>query len=403
MHSACSSAFLWVYNLGLCDMLASLWRRFAPGGPPEEPVSLSLADAAAATQWPVRPGLLVTRDVVPDELSVDIFRHTLRSAHGLVKCWTMVSRGLLRHKQAELAFTVKREPGELEDAYPESLIRFFGTVHQFAARSQFVSAGGVSVLAPESPGFLGRPDFRGIAYAPAEPLDGIPLGPSSLTGLILTGREMDVVRQYGLVRVMALLGNWARYFPAPPWADRKRDDIMPVAANGTLLGGMVRVNGIDSVTYLAGRQVGRTPLAPTGALANGTVMFKERRVVLELGTQGLNSLREGMSYVDSNRVLALVTGPDPLADACLVWNGLTGQPLGIERPGGRNARLLGNHVVLSAGGEGPAVRILEDGFGVVLTNELWSSLRSALDHRPVSWTIPPSDDISFSLVSLQPS
>jgi hypothetical protein len=73
MHSACSSAFLWVYNLGLCDMLASLWRRFAPGGPPEEPVSLSLADAAAATQWPVRPGLLVTRDVVPDELSVDIF------------------------------------------------------------------------------------------------------------------------------------------------------------------------------------------------------------------------------------------------------------------------------------------------------------------------------------------
>jgi hypothetical protein len=166
---------------------------------------------------------------------------------------------------------------------------------------------------------------------------------------------------------------------------------------------MVRVNGIDSVTYLAGRQVGRTPLAPTGALANGTVMFKERRVVLELGTQGLNSLREGMSYVDSNRVLALVTGPDPLADACLVWNGLTGQPLGIERPGGRNARLLGNHVVLSAGGEGPAVRILEDGFGVVLTNELWSSLRSALDDRPVSWTIPPSDDISFSLVSLQPS
>jgi hypothetical protein len=80
--------------------------------------------------------------------------------------------------------------------------------------------------------------------------------------------------------------------------------------------GLFERSRVGDYLGLAGRQVGRTPLAPTGARANASVMFKDRHVVLELGTQGLNSLREGMSYVDSNRVLALVTGPDPLADAC---------------------------------------------------------------------------------------
>ena len=78
----------------------------------------------AGSRSPIPPGatdssglLTASEPIVPGKLTVEVYVHSLESSDGTIRCWTYVSSGLWPLGQQEIAFTVKRRPGDADGAY----------------------------------------------------------------------------------------------------------------------------------------------------------------------------------------------------------------------------------------------------------------------------------------------
>jgi hypothetical protein len=59
--------------------------------------------------------------------------------------------------------------------------------------------------------------------------------------------------------------------------------------------------------------------------------------------------------------------------------------------------MTGNHVIIIAEQVSDEVKIVEDGFGVLVTNSTWTEICQRLASPPQNWGMPISDGIGFRL------
>src|SRR5258705_2084765 len=84
----------------------------------------------------------VSVEILAGRLSVQVHGHEIATQHARIRCWSYVTDGLAAHDQAEMVFTLRREPGEAVDGFPEDPLRLFAAIYELAERGQRVTAGG---------------------------------------------------------------------------------------------------------------------------------------------------------------------------------------------------------------------------------------------------------------------
>ena len=282
-------------------------------------------------------------------LRVGIYSHHLPTAQEPLPCWSYVTHGFEAWDQRELVLTVKREPGEPPELYPQDPIDVLTALGPVVTAEQKLGVGSYLFRAA-GPGLFGAH----VLCVDAIPLAGVDLPANALAGIAITDHELNTVKAFGLTRQMARLGREAQFYPCPVWSDRARLRRRQPSNEETMLGemGVVSIPGL-SVLY-------DTQTLAISATAQARADLKE--------------LREWSGEV----VFAILTRIDRRANGCLVWEpGLRGMNA-IVPPGSKANRLSGCFLMIVSPGPRNEFRIMEDGFALLLTPEASDSLRDAL-------------------------
>jgi hypothetical protein len=314
------------------------------------------------------PSAPVNVDVVPGRLSVRVHAHDLATQQARIPCWSYVTDGLAAYDQAEIVFTLRREPGEAAERFPDPPFRLFAAIHELAERGQRITAGGQTEFGDA------RLFDHHVLYAPAQSLSGVPLPPRCLTALLVTADELRAVRTFGPTRVLARMGQAATHYPFPPWVDRRRRGVtMDRTFEASALAKLPRASAQDVRATLHGDRI------VVGALRAEPPVWQDR----------LAQLPDGVP-------LALLTALDPTANGCLVWVPGQKEPEAIIPTGSDASRVCGCFLALFADQPANTGKILEDGFAMQLTAEAWQALRRALIEGE-ELTLPGTDGMSLAL------
>lgn len=315
-------------------MVTDPWWKRALGWSAEQP-----QPPAAA---PARQRIIV----IPGQLAVTIHSHEVQSQAGAVPCWTYVTEGLSKHRQAEMVFTLVRRSGDA--GFPQEPLQFFQTIDHVARAGNFVTAGGFTQFGARK--FLGR----NVAYIPAQPLPGVEIPPFAIGAILVTDEEVTALQELGVTRLMSRLGKLARYYPCPPWSDPQRPGL-EFSKQPTALAQVARMRPPGCHVYQTGERV-------VLALAKGT------------GDQAASCL----ATLPAKAAVALLTELDERADGCLVWEPGQTEREAISPPGSTGQRICGCFLMLVSGQAEEKVTILEDGFAALLTTASWQALLNAL-------------------------
>jgi hypothetical protein len=314
------------------------------------------------------PSAPVSVEIVPGRLSARVYTHDIATQQARIPCWSYVTDGLAAHDQAEIVFTLRREPGEEIERFPDPPFRLFAAIHELAERGQRVTAGGQTEFGDA------RFFERHVLYAPAQSLSGVPLPPGCLTALLVTPDELRAVRTFGSTRVLARMGQAATHYPFPPWADRRRRGLtMDRTFETSALARLPRASAQDVRATLHG----------------------DRIVVSALRSEQ-PSWQHRLAQLPDRVPIALLTALDPTANGCLVWVPGQKEPEAIVPTGSDASRVCGCFLALLEDQPVNGGKILEDGFAMQLTGEAWQALRRALiDGEELA--IPATDAMSFAL------
>jgi len=326
-----------------------------------------------------------------EHLVVNIYHHALPPSPEPIACWTYVSQGLRARGQKEIVCSVACRKGEPVDAFPRDLLEMYAVIDDFACKGQLVDVGGRSEIGDGGPGILGNAAFRGMLYTPPQ-LGNFPAPDSPfLTAVALTRGELHLAMEQGMVRMMALLGHHYRFYPTPPWIDRDRKEIAHVEGMRTsILDKVTRAYATD-LTVCEEVTVPRRIEREQPEVGLTQLARAPSRIHLRVGTKAAIALRELLAQPQAEGGFALLTGLEPTADACYIWKPGQTEPTAIGPTGRMGSRACGNFLILVPGQDKCEGRLLEDGFGVGLTDAAWADFRAAIAARaPLS--IPGEGD-----------
>jgi hypothetical protein len=266
-----------------------------------------------------------------------------------------------------------------------------------------VDAGGFTSLTIQS-GLMGRPDFHNIVYSAPQLLDGVEVAKPFLTAIILTDDEFQVYRQYGIVRVTTLLGKEYRFFPCAPWADRKRRTVVtPKEMENSILSNVGTTTIPEAVVYLAGQAVTIEQSGTTVGLAEGRLWSTDQRVTLELPVRARQTVERLLKELPEDAGMAILSNPDPLADALFCWSPGSLEPQAICPEGSRGQRTGGNFLLLLPDQPEDVVTIYEDGFWVRATRTTWRSIRKSLAAGTNLQVLGDDEGFGFEIVWIKGS
>jgi CHAT domain-containing protein len=334
-----------------------------------------VVDDGPATNDDIHFPLLV--ELIPGRLNARIYVHDLQSMSGAIPCWSFVTEGLSEHGQAEFIFTLRRDTDEVAGAYPVEVLDFFRSVYELAERGRLVGAGDYSELRAGL--FRDRLDATGIGYlSVSESLRhelGLPDAPY-LAAVLLSAQELEALKEFGPARVIAsLAAAQGRY---PPYSDRRRPSVIstPLLREHSILGHVVRI---------------RT--------AGARAVLEENRLSLILKAETREKFTQLLTNLPSGSAFAFLTDSEDAAEQLLLWQpgqkdavafDMTGQC--ASDPGrtlGGYYRSSGSFVAFGVGVDEDRTVVIEDGFGVTLTDESWGKVKEALRlGTPV--VIPPT-------------
>jgi len=254
------------------------------------------------------------------------------------------------------------------------ILDFFKYVYDYTESGEPFEVGEFTVFGPT--GFLARRTFQGLGYLSEQQFEAIHLSSPSLTAILLTDEELAVTRAFGLTRVAANLGQAYRWYPCPPWADRSRASVVSIETmeKHSILGKTMRAR----VLGVCARK-------------------EERELILSVPRDKGRQLRARLTQSAPAQPLALLTGADPQANACLFWKpGMSGVNA-ITPPNSDGSKATGNFVAFFPEQRENDFRYIEDGFGVMLTAEAWMAVGHALESES-SLSLPLSDSgLMFSI------
>jgi hypothetical protein len=289
-------------------------------------------------------------ELIPDALSASVHCHTISTGRAEVPCWSYVSKGLVAVEHEEVVITLRREADEPESAFPDDALRLFRLFHQLARQGQRVTPGQFSELGGKR--FFGHH----LVYARAQSLGGVVLPPSCLAAVQVNDDELGAVRAFGASRVLARMGEAARYYPFPPWNERRRSTVSIAAASEPSLLAQV----------------------PRYRASLGVVM-SDKRVTVIAARSAQPQLRAMFAKQRGDNAFAVLTELDATADSCLVWRPGQQEPCAIAAPGSHGDRTSGCYVAFLLGRPEDGALLIEDGFVVDVTSVSWAALLRAVD------------------------
>lgn len=291
-------------------------------------------------------------EVLPGRVLARVFAHQLESRRGPVPCLSYVTEGLRSSGQRELVFTIVRDAGATVDAAPRGPLAFLRAVAELAAQGRLVGPGHWTELG--GAGLLGRAELRGVAYQAAWPMDGVRLPEGALAAIPLLAPELETVKRFGALRVLARLGRAAGFFPTAPWCDPDR------AAIATP----------DEKTVLDG--------VACGFFEGVSAVLDGAHVVVRIEPAASELIARALPGLPPTAALALHLSLDPTADACLVWSPGQTNLEAITPHGSAGARASGCFVLFVPEQDYDGGNPFEDGFAMMLTDASWARLREAL-------------------------
>jgi hypothetical protein len=327
----------------------SWWKKLI-GRTRTEVITATLADDAAqpkpATSMTARQ-FPITIEILPGELRARVYLHEVSATREPIPCWSYVSDGLRAHQHREVVFTLRRERGEADTAFPEDPLELFGMLYRLAAQDHRVTVGGFSELG-------GRRFFgHHLLYADAQPLPGVTLPLACLTALLINDDELRGVREFGSTRVLARMAYAAKHYPFPTWSERGRRGLSIASTFDKSLLSKIAIR-------IGGRIV---------------VSLHDNRVTVGIQRE-LHAKLQGAQLPDApTGFLAL---RDPLANACLVWEAGQREPTAISPPGSDGSRVAGAYAVVLGEQADDGGKLFEDGFTIELTDVSWAKFRRAL-------------------------
>jgi hypothetical protein len=287
-----------------------------------------------------------------EHVKVYVQRHRLKTGSHVLSCRTYLSDGLAAVGQREIVFTLlEKAENEPDLSTPSDL---FAHLHRMASAGHYVEAGDVTQFA--APGFpSGDSDFLGVVYTHALPLPEVPLPEApALAAIALTRDELETAKAFGACRVLARLARFQRYFPCPPWADRRRRSLVSI--------GSMQPTRLDDVARV---------------LVRGSAVLEGPVVRIRLQSSASGPLQTALAArAPSPLPVALLLQMDAESDACLAWKPGLGAIETIAAVGG-GARVSGTFLLLEERTE-DALDIVEDGFVLGMTQGSWKSLTEAL-------------------------
>ncbi|EDM77960.1 hypothetical protein PPSIR1_19164 [Plesiocystis pacifica SIR-1] len=263
----------------------------------------------------------------------------------------VVSEGLERFGQRELAFAVQLRPGESGEAVRAELEQLIAAIRSHAEQGQLVHAGGFTAFG--APGFLSS-RTQGIVYANAG--SGDPeLPESALAAVLVDPDELRVAQAGGASRILARLGQLSSQYPFPQTNDRDRPSVARPGEDSSLVFQTARAS-VPGVSLL---------------LAHGVLRIRVR-------PSARPALRQLLEASPDDAAFALLTAPDAAANAQLVWFPGQGGPSAITPPGSQGELVTGGMLVVASGQERDEVRIHEDGFAWLAHPSSWERARACL-------------------------
>jgi hypothetical protein len=306
---------------------------------------------------------------VSDELTVTFFAHD--SAEGSAGDFlTAVTDGLIKRRQRELVVTLRLGKNDDIRAHMREFVRFFVTVWRWAQQRNLVETGGVTRFGKR--GMFGG-SGNGFLYVDARPVRGVTLPGRALAAIVVNPAEVETALAHGVYRVLARMGEQSGCFPYPTWSDLARNSVASVREAESALSNISRTRA-PGVHFL--------------------VEGKRLRVRIPKLARGI--LARGVEALDPGTPFALLTEPAANADALLVWYPGQAQPKAIYAEGSEGARLTGGCLTVIPGGQQDEIRVMEDGYTLLLSSDSWGSLASALlGERLVS--LPMADDATLEI------
>jgi hypothetical protein len=338
-------------------------------------LALGLALPAAAAE---QAELLSRADLAGGKLSVAVYSHSIETRDGPLRCWTYVSKGLAKLRQAEIVFTLRRTPDLEYFGFPEEIYDYYETVYRLAKKGQIVGPGGYTIYHPGAV-LLGRADDWGILYLPAQPFPGIDIPSGALSALLVRGFEVRLIENGYWYRVATAIAGACRYYPYPPWSDpdRKLLTTKELFEASTLSQYPARtVFGVTAKTAI----LEPDPEGDNGLVIDeGTAEFGPV-IVLRFDPKALRPLRAAAAGIPFGAGELWLVEPDPGAGSRLCWLAEKKEAIGLYPPSGPREWITGGFALIGRFelNEQDNISTCEDGFLVALSEESWRVFIAAL-------------------------
>ena len=315
------------------------------------------------------PALPTVYSAIPDQLTVTFYAHDVADGRA-GNFLTAVTEGLIKRRQRELVLTLKLAENDDVSDHLREISRFFVTVLRWAEQRNLVDAGGVTRFGKR--GMFGR-SGNGFLYVDARPIRGVTMPGRALAAISVDAAEVETALAHGVYRVLARIGEQSGCFPFPTWSDLARRGVSsPREAESAL------------------SKISRTRAPGVHFVVEG----KNLRVRIPKSARGI--LAHGVGSLDAGTPFALLTEPAANADALLVWYPGQAEAKATYAEGSEGARLTGGCLTVVPGGQRNEIRVLEDGYTLLLSSDAWGSLASALlGERTIS--LPMADGATLEL------
>lgn len=295
---------------------------------------------------------------IPGKLAVTFYAHDV-APQNEGNFLTAVTEGLSKRRQRELVVTLRLADKDDVGERMRDLTRFFVTVLRWAEQRNLVDAGGVTQFGKR--GMFGG-SGNGFLYVAARPIRGVELPGRALAAVSVDALEVETALAHGVYRVLARIGDQSGCFPFPTWSDLERRSVVSSREAESALSNISRTRAPGVHFVVEGKRVRvRVPKLARGVLS-----------------RGVGALAPGTPF-------ALLTEPAPNADALLVWYPGQAEPKAIYAEGSDGSHLTGGCLTVVPGGQQDEVRVMEDGYSLLLSADTWGSLASSLlSERTVS-------------------
>jgi hypothetical protein len=310
-------------------------------------------------------------------LRVRIVAHTVSTPIESVACWTYLTDGLALLGQKELALTLARAPGET--APPLDALQFFEAVWLQAKAGRTVDVGDFTKM--RQGGLLGRSDFQGVIYLPAQDWIGVTYAGPTLQAVVLTGDEVDAAMNYGALRILGELGWAHRAFPTAIWVDRTRPPLRTPEATqrDSLIAKTPTFRAPGLFVKQFARRLAATVVPQARVPGDTAVDFVEPEVVLSLPVSTATALNDALQQLSDEKPFTLVASVDPSSRASFVWVPGKRAPevIGFAGHGERQISLDALTLIPMPDASSSGT-MFEDSAGFTLGKRDWENVRDAL-------------------------